>query len=321
MIRSHRVLAAALAALLVASTVTARSLVDRLPSGAALLGSLDLDAVRKSPLLGPDKLSGPMPEQASGFDAILRDAGIDIRRDVAQVAFAVMPQREGGADGDVAMIASGRLDPAKLRAAAVAHGGTSTTLGDVAAVRLAKNPGDGDDATFLSFVDGLAVVGGAEATKLVHARSKAAESTVSRKPSGIPKDAAFWLAGDLGQVGSSDAVSAALPMIGQVQRIQIWARLAEALELNAIADAPDSAVATQIAGLAALAVGFAAIQGDTPQAALLSGVRVSAKDRRVTASLTLTKAQLDAASAASAPDAPKLTPEVEPKPAPAKALP
>jgi hypothetical protein len=290
--------------------------VDRLPSGAAILGALDLDAVRKSALLGPERLEGPMPDQASGLDAILRGVGIDIRRDVAQMAFAVMPNREGGADGDLAMIASGRLDPAKLRAAALAHGGSPTTLGDIAAIKLARAPGDGDATTFLSFVDNLAVLGGPDATKLVHARGKAAATAVSRMPSEIPKDAAFWLAGDLGQIGSREVVSSVVPMAGQVQRIQIWARLGSALELNAIADAPDAAVATQIAGLAQLAAGFVALQGDSAQGALLSGLAVSAKDRRVTASLKLTQEQLDKARTQ-----PPAEAEQAPKPAPTKALP
>lgn len=317
MIRIRPVLAAVLlAAFAVASNGVARSLVDRLPSGAALLGALDLDALRKSALLGPDRLEGPLPDQAAGLDAILRGAGIDVRNDIEQVAFAVMPKRAGGADGDLAMIASGRLDPGRIRAVAIANGAIATTLGDVAAVRLAKGMEGGAPPTFLSFVDGHAVVGGADATRLVHARGKAAEPGVSRMPRDIPKDAAFWLAGDLGLIGTNEAVSSALPMMGQVQRILIWARLADALELNAIADAPDAAVATQIAGLAQLAAGFVALQGDSPRGALLSGLAVSARDRRVTASLKVTKAQLDAARADAAP-----SPAPAKEPAPAKALP
>ena len=308
-----RVTSRSLALLVLASAlavpVGARSLVDRLPTDAAIIGSIDLEAVRKSALAAGRVESAPVPEQAESLDATLRAAGIDLRKDIAQVAFGILPSKGDGQD-DVAMIASGNLDPEKLKAAVLKSGAVPAKVGDVAAWRLPRSAGDTGAPAFLSFVDGLTVIGSEGATKAVHARTAGA-AEVSRKPAEIPGDATFWLAGDLGRVHPPAGGG---QVLGNIQRIQLWGKVTDALDLHAIADAADAQVAQQIAGLAGLAAGFAG-GSDPSLGSALSGLSVAAKDRRITAGLTLTKAQLDALAAAKATDAE--APADAKKPAPA----
>jgi hypothetical protein len=287
-----------------APSAHAAALVDRLPAGASFIGSVDLDAVRKSALMGGQIPDSPLPDQVQPFERFLKRAGVDPRRDLSELAVAVMPGN--GGDGDFAVLTRGTFDPKKVRAAAIQEGGKPATLGSISAVRMdqvapppapagASGPAPKKGPPmYLSFVDGLALFATEAATKQVQA-SGAQPGARSARPSEVPAGASIWLAGDVSSLDAS--AKAAMPGTGGMKRLVAWGLLDDGIELHALADTSDAAGAMQLAGLAQMAAGFAASSNE-PGAAVLKGLSVSAQEKRVVASLKVSRADLLALEAA-----------------------
>ena len=277
-------------------SLAVNALVARLPSrDAAVMGSVDLAAIRRSSVVDPKSWQEhAMPEDVAGTAALLKAAGIDVRRDLDEIAFAMTPDKDGKKDaGAFAFLARGRFDRVKVRKAALARGGVATRLGSMDAIRLpSKDELSANGKAYLAFVDDLLAVGTQDALKAMQSSDSGAGALSARASSDIPADAAMWIVGDLTRMTQGAAAEASpFPMASQLQRIALWGLFSNALELHAVADAANAQVAAQIGGMAQLAAGMLPASA-SGEASPLAGLKVTVDNSRVTASLSLTKAQL-----------------------------
>jgi hypothetical protein len=257
-----------------------------------------------------------LPEEAGEMEDLLRQAGIDPRKDFDEIAFALFGAPEKASD--FAMLAKGRIVRAKVEQVAVAQGAKKQTLGAIPVLLLPSEAGDADAPTYLSFLGDLMVAGTAEGTRRVHGGpGPKGASLSSRATADVPAGAALWFVADLTRV-KAPAATAENPVASALKKVAFWMELGDGMDLQAVAQTADAQSAAQAAGLVQMLAGMAAAQTAGPEGSPLAGLSVKADGTSITAALSLSKAQLDQlkASAAAAAEAAAAAPVTPPADAP-----
>lgn len=151
-----------------------------IPGDSVAVGSVDLAALRTSPLSG--RIFDETDEMTCDGDAsrFLEDAGLDPAKDIDVVTVAVRPRSEME-DGDVLVVAEGRFDSQRIIAALVARGAEVVGTNNGAYYVLPQDGEDhhGDTGAIAFVAEGFAVVGNESAVK-------GALNAVARGGAGFP---------------------------------------------------------------------------------------------------------------------------------------
>ena len=132
-----------------------RGLLALVPSGATVIGSVDVTASRESDF--GQYLLSTHPVGNHDFGQMILQTGFDPRRDLQHVLFASLGPANTGAHPPFAVFARGTFDEQRIRAAAIAKGATIETYQNVAMCVNAEH--DNQDA--FAFLDtGVAVLAG-----------------------------------------------------------------------------------------------------------------------------------------------------------------
>lgn len=295
---------------LLACAAHAASLADRLPSGVAMIGSVDLAKVRSSALIDQKAwAAAPGPQ-------LLEQAGIRFREDVDELALGVMPQAApastqadsaAGSRQDFVVLMSGRFDAAKVKTALLAHGAKQVQLGAATAWRTPSTSLSFSDAMpsldasqpiFVSFLDGVLVAGSERATKAaLGAKTTLPTPALGLARQNVPSTAAFWISADLTSL-KPESVPGGVTVPAGLKSLVAWGTFTDAIDLKALAKAGDAQQASQLAALVTLLTGGL---GTAPPDKPFSGLKITAEGDTIRATVRLTKEQL-ASMAASAPE-------------------
>lgn len=151
-----------------------------IPGDSVAVGSVDLAALRTSPLSG--RIFTETDKMTADGDAgrFLQDAGLDPAKDVDVVTVAVRPRSETK-HGDALVVAEGRFDAQRVIAALVARGAaaTGTNAGTYYVLPKEGDELEGETGAIAFLGDGMAAIGNESAVK-------GALNAVARGGAGFP---------------------------------------------------------------------------------------------------------------------------------------
>ena len=293
---------------LLACAAHAASLADRLPSGVAMIGSVDLAKVRASALIDQKAwAAAPGPQ-------LLEQAGVRFRDDVDELALGVMPQAAPASAGsssaaaqqDFVVLMSGRFDAAKVKTSLLAHGAKQVQLGGATAWKTPSTSLSFSDAMpsldasqpiFVSFLDNVLVAGSERATKAaLGTKTTLPTPALGLARQNVPSTAAFWISADLTSL-KPENVPGGVTVPAGLKSLVGWGTFTDAIDIKAIAKAGDAQQASQLAALVTLLTGGL---GTAPPDKPFAGLKITAEADTIRASVRLTKEQL-ASMEASAP--------------------
>lgn len=246
----------AFVALLVAATLPlhAGNPLDLVPADAVVVARVDVEGLASSPLTRSAFEKTDSLTTDGETEAFLEEAGLDLRRDVHEILFAMTPAKHEGGKGSVLLIVGGAFSPQRLQSATARNG--ELELRSWSGQTYFVGPSEDDERLAVAYFDSSTTIIGSEervTAALTAARGAGtgfmASSPLGLEMSRIDPAATAWLLVDVPRAqklgGEASAKLANEVKLGQslryVSTIALWAtdRGGEALELAGLAVSRD----------------------------------------------------------------------------------
>lgn len=139
-----------------------------LPSDVSAVIFLDLEELRRAPLMAKLYEWAPKPESDADYAQFLKDTGFDYERDLHRIAFAT---KKKGQDSVIFAIADGKFDRAKISAYASQFGSVAKNGGHE--IYSVPSSGTGKKISFVFLKnDRIALTGDTDLSALLNARNR-----------------------------------------------------------------------------------------------------------------------------------------------------